>query len=607
MSAGIVARTTRHVDACQRWQELARDLVGLLSVQPSVEAARQVLLDYVDDREKALRAGDPQDVAALEFYLALQCCRVLRSIFSVRSEKLAGYSTVEALWRAARGELEQMARRPRTGFWQEIYHLFLGELVRTRVYESMEVPSFLSLTGRPAGEMRSEELDRVGRYVESWVARYPDGLSEQVVRHRDQNRRRILEVFGASPSDWQRYQWHIAHIIRDAETLGRIIKLTSEEREAIGRARACRVPFAVTPYYASLMDYEPDRRRDHAVRSQVIPPLDYVERMRVMRRRGPDEMDFMGEQDTSPIELVTRRYPQVVVLKPFNTCAQICVYCQRNWEVQDAMSPAGWVSRKSLEAAIAWFKEHKTVREVLMTGGDPLLLPDEVIEWLLDEFNRMKHIRRIRFGSRVLAVLPMRITPRLLEIFTKYHHQERCTICVVTHFEHPYEVTPEVRQATEAIRRVGMTVYNQQVYTIENSRKFETVALRYSLKEVGIDPYYCFNTKGKDETRFYRVPVARILQERKEEARLTPGTVRTDEPVFNLPRLGKNHLRAGQDHHVVGLQPDGGRMYEFLPWEKNLYPSPTYVYRDVPIHDYLRRLEQRGEDASDYRNIWYYF
>jgi lysine 2,3-aminomutase len=259
------------------------------------------------------------------------------------------------------------------------------------------------------------------------------------------------------------------------------------------------------------------------------------------------------------------------VFKPFHACAQICVYCQRNWEVRDASCPTAAAGRQQMANAIRWISENEGLREILITGGDPLMLPDAKLDWLLGELRRIPHIERIRVGSRVPVVLPMRITPQLVRILEAHQDPPGMTICLVTHVEHGYELTPDTARAT------------------------------------GIDPYYCFNTKGKEETRFFRVPVARILQERKEEARLTPGTVRTDEPVFNLPRLGKNHLRAGQDHHVIGLRPDGGRVYEFLPWEKGLAPAPSYVYRDVPIYDYLRRLARRGERPGDYRNIWYYF
>jgi lysine 2,3-aminomutase len=131
--------------------------------------------------------------------------------------------------------------------------------------------------------------------------------------------------------------------------------------------------------------------------------------------------------------------------------------------------------------------------------------------------------------------------------------------------------------------------------------------LRLILKQIGIDPYYTFNTKGKKETNWYRVPIARLLQENKEEARMIPGLSRTDEPVFNIPGLGKNYLRSWQNHDLIAISPRGERIYEFHPWEKNITNAPTYVYADVPILDYLMRLRERGEELDDYRSIWYYF
>ena len=167
--------------------------------------------------------------------------------------------------------------------------------------------------------------------------------------------------------------------------------------------------------------------------------------------------------------------------------------------------------------------------------------------------------------------------------------------------------TPDLVGAIKKLRMQGISVYNQQVFTMENSRKFETAALRLMMKQIGIDPYYTFNTKGKKETNWYRVPIARLLQENKEEARMIPGLSRTDEPVFNIPGLGKNYLRSWQNHDLIAISPQGERIYEFHPWEKNITSAPTYVYSDVPIMDYLMRLKERGEELDDYRSIWYYF
>ncbi len=145
------------------------------------------------------------------------------------------------------------------------------------------------------------------------------------------------------------------------------------------------------------------------------------------------------------------------------------------------------------------------------------------------------------------------------------------------------------------------------VYTFFNSKRFEACLLRRKLRLIGVTPYYTFNTKGKDETDDYRVPIARLLQEQHEEARLMPGSVRTDEIVFNVPRLGKNYLRASQHHDVISILPDGSRVYEFHPWEKKLALMDTYVYTDVSVYDYLQRLKAAGESVAEYKTIWYYY
>jgi lysine 2,3-aminomutase len=112
--------------------------------------------------------------------------------------------------------------------------------------------------------------------------------------------------------------------------------------------------------------------------------------------------------------------------------------------------------------------------------------------------------------------------------------------------------------------------------------------------------------KGKRDALAYRVPIARILQEQKEEARLLPGGRRTDEPAFNLPALGKNYLRALQHRDLLSILPDGSRVYKFHPWEKSIVRRGTYVGADVPILDYLQRLAAIGEDTRNYGSIGYY-
>jgi lysine 2,3-aminomutase len=127
------------------------------------------------------------------------------------------------------------------------------------------------------------------------------------------------------------------------------------------------------------------------------------------------------------------------------------------------------------------------------------------------------------------------------------------------------------------------------------------------LRRVGIDPYYTFIPKGKEETGEYRVPLARLLQEQREEARLMPGSRRTDEAVYNVPGLGKNYLRAFQHRDLLAVLPNGSRIYDFHPWEKGVSGSRDYVGTDVPLLQYLARLEALGEDPDKYESIWYYY
>jgi len=315
----------------------------------------------------------------------------------------------------------------------------------------------------------------------------------------------------------------------------------------------------------------------------------------------------MGEQDTSPIDLITRRYPMISILKPFSTCAQICIYCQRNWEIECVLEPRAMASRKKVDEALDWLDKHPVVGDVLLTGGDPLVMKDSQLQRILEVLSRKKQVYRIRIGSRTPVVLPMRITDDLVTMLASYHKPPRLEIAIVTHFEHSYEISPDAMQAVQKLRAAGISVYNQQVYTIENSRRFELAKLRRDLKRIGVDPYYTFNMKGKEETASYMVPIARLLQERKEETRLLPGLDRTDEPIFNLPKLGKNYLRSALDRRLVMILPDGSRIYEFHPWEKNIAAMPPYNYIDVPIYDYLIELKKRGEKVEDYRTIWYYY
>lgn len=577
----------------------AKDFLSGINRCRKIETVRDRLLQKVMRIYRNISIDEPAHI----LIRVRDCALALMSVLLERSDAKTGFSVTQALWDIAR-------RQPRSdleaGFYAEMINWVRGIEGRA-TFQFLIQPSEKkgAVSGREQGRIRSAELDRLWDIIEKRLETYASGLSEESQNNREKRRRKVLGQLGGNETDWNNWTWQVRHIITDTTILSKLTTVDETQCNIINRALRGRLPFGVTPYYASLMDDEPSRN-DRTIRAQVLPPADYVDKMLLHRSTREHSFDYMLEADTSPIELITRRYPGVVILKPVSTCPQICVYCQRNWEVEQVMAPHAFANKTEINAAIEWLKLHPAVREVLVTGGDPFIMSDNKLEYILSRLSEIKHIDLIRIGTRTLVTLPMRVTERFAEMLGAFREVGKRDLAVVTHIEHPYEITPDTAIAVDRLRRQGIGVYNQQVYTFYVSRRFESSLLRVLLRRIGIDPYYTFVPKGKEETNAYRVPIARILQEQKEEARLVPGLRRTDEAVFNVPGLGKNYLRAIQHRDLLTVLPDGRRIYEFHPWEKNLVSCQTYMHTDVSILDYLRRLSEIGEDPKEYDSIWFY-
>lgn len=595
----------------KRWQkcwDVAPEVYLLLKECTSMEASRQNIMNYLNATEMSFR-NDFYELSNAEYIILRYALRVLKNFFSKRYESMAETSPIEYLWKAARNGESEVT----DDFIDEFEHLFRALKGYTRVFpshlmEGLVSPDYDKYKGREAAARRSDFLDNLGRKVDRYLSRYPDGLLPWIEEQRAENKKRVLKAFDVSEENWNDYKWHFKHVIRDEkglEILKRVIKITEEQERSIRISIENKIPFGITPHYLHLMDEEPSRY-DFAIRMQVFPPLEYSETMVSHKHDRAITFDFMREHDTSPCDTITRRYPKVAILKPVDTCPQICVYCQRNWEITSPDERIK-ISKKTIKDAVKWVADHPQVMDLLVTGGDPLLMNNQFIDDLLSQLAKISSLKSIRIASRIPATVPQRLNDELLDIFSKYHEPGRRTIYLVTHFQHPYEICRESADAVNRVRERGLMVYNQQVFTFANSRRFESVALRLALKKIGVDPYYIFNMKGKSEMAAYSVPVARILQERREEARLLPGIFRTDEPVFNVPFLGKNYVRSWQDHDLISILPTGERVYAFHPWEKNIRNVDSYIYTDVTIRSYLEKLKERGEDIEEYRSIWYYY
>ena len=577
--------------------EIARQAKNVDSLRTSLAKLAHEMMFEAFEEYDAFDAGTIMRVR--------DCAKVIVRMMTRRSEERAHFSVAEAIRDTALGK-----SRPdfTPAFYADLTHLFLGLQGRGpgKAFSDLHLePS--RKKDREAAIERSGQLDELYDAVLARTDRSMSGLRDAAVQRRKERRRHILKILGGTRKDWSDWKWQVRNIQRDVREIGKLVKLSPDEQAVIRSARKHKLPFGITPYYLSLMDNDPDPGRDMAIRAQVIPPKSYVKKTVEADQSGMCR-DFMRESDTSPVDLITRRYPSICIFKPYNTCPQICVYCQRNWEIDDAMQPGAMASKRKIEAAVDWIRQHPAIHEVLITGGDPLAMNNRDIERIIAMVADIPSVERIRIGSRTPVTVPMRLNDKLADILAGFRIPGKRQVSLVTHIQHPYEVTPDTGEAVERLRQRGISVYNQLVYTFYVSRRFEAAYLRRLLGLMGVDPYYTFNSKGKEETTAYRVPIARLLQEQKEEARLLPGLSRTDEAVFNVPGLGKNYLKANSFRDLISIYPDGSRLYEFHPWEKNITDvMKTHLSTDVPILDYLNRLASIGEDTGDYDTIWYYY
>ena len=228
---------------------------------------------------------------------------------------------------------------------------------------------------------------------------------------------------------WMDWRWQMSNRLNDVEELDAVIRLTDSEKKALGSSGLFRVD--ITPYFASLID--PDDPHD-PVRKQVIPTAREMVPFQSMME------DSLAEDKHSPVPGLVHRYPDRVLMLITTQCASYCRYCTRARMVGSAGERS--VKKSDIEAALEYIEQTPVVRDVLISGGDPLSLDDERLEYILRRLRRIKHVEFIRIGSKQPVVQPMRITPLLTRILKRYH-----PLWMSLHFTHESEITPEVTEA----------------------------------------------------------------------------------------------------------------------------------------------------------------
>ena len=293
-----------------------------------VEEARYILFDYLDRFRRDLhnmKASSPfADLSPVEKRTAGECIRVLSNIMRTENEHLTQASPLHHFYDLARGTegaLDQVTE----GFLMEYLALLKG--LRGKYGKHSQYHGLPNQQeARHASIERSEQLDAYAVAMRRAFKRYKTGLDTRLVNRRKALKKKILRFFGGTKDDWNNYKWHLKHIIRDPETLSALVALDEEEMEGLRMAKEHHLPFEITPHYLSLFNETGRTFHDQAVRAQVIQSPRYCTNILEHQEAGGE--DFMGERWTSPIDGVTRRYPQIIIMKPFNSCPQICVYCQ---------------------------------------------------------------------------------------------------------------------------------------------------------------------------------------------------------------------------------------------------------------------------------------
>ncbi len=274
-----------------------------------------------------------------------------------------------------------------------------------------------------------------------------------------------------------------------------MLLLADEERQALMRA-GDMLPFSITPYYMSLISRDDPQQ---PLRRTVVPTA-----QELIRSAGEAD-DPLGEEHDSPVAGLVHRYPDRALLLVLDSCSSYCRYCTRSRMVgHGEMVP----NQERLELALDYIRRTPAIRDVLLSGGDPLLLSEQRLDWLLTQLRAIPHVEFIRLGTKTPAVLPQRITRELCRMLRKHH-----PLWMSLHFIHPDECTPETFQACTRLADAGIPLGSQTVLLRGVNDNVETMKdLVHRLLKMRVRPYYLYQCDPITGSSHFRTPVAKGLE-----------------------------------------------------------------------------------------------
>jgi len=300
---------------------------------------------------------------------------------------------------------------------------------------------------------------------------------------------------GVSDDEWNSHTWQLKNRITTLEQLEEHLELSEKERSGV-LLSGTKLAMAITPHFFNLIDREDP---ECPIRRQVIPRVEET-------WTSPYEMaDPCGEDDSMPVPGLVHRYPDRVLFLVTDRCAAYCRYCTRSRVVSGAGEQE---LETDHEAAFRYLEEHTEIRDVLLSGGDPLLFSDKKLEKILERLRSIKHIEFLRIGSRVPIFLPQRITPELCEMLQKYH-----PLFLSVHVNHPRELTLEVKEGLERLANHGVPMGNQSVFLRGVNDDVETMkTLVHKLLMCRVRPYYLYQLDLIQGSSHLQAPVAKGIE-----------------------------------------------------------------------------------------------
>lgn len=308
---------------------------------------------------------------------------------------------------------------------------------------------------------------------------------------------RRLKFPEAAEAEWNDWQWQVRHRITSLFALEKFIELSTEERAALTEESG-KLPMAITPYYLSLIDrHQPGQ----AIRRCMVPTA-----AEAIRSKGEAD-DPLGEDSHEVAPGLVHRYPDRVLLLVTDFCSAYCRYCTRSRLVAGHGTDCSF-RRDRLEKALTYIHHHPEVRDVLISGGDPLTLADEDLDWILKRLRRIKHVEIVRIGTKAPVVLPQRITANLCTVLKRYH-----PLFISIHFTHPAELTPEVGQACGRLADAGIPLGSQTVLLKGINDNVATMKqLVQGLLKIRVRPYYLYQCDPITGSAHFRTPVTTGLE-----------------------------------------------------------------------------------------------